>query len=496
MKTFRLILAGLVIGLLVLGCDTKQEVEKVEETATEQENPAQENGQGEEQEQPAVNNNEEPEPTNPDNPEEKPETPSPENPENTNEDPQPETPEEPQFDDPEAGLPKYEFLANEAPAALSATQKEQLSKLNSFAFSFAALMDGKKGNDSYVFSPVSLAYLLGMISEGADGATRREICTSLGFGPDSQQEINEFCRDLMVLASRAASKDEVLEIANVAVLNKDFKLLESYRKSVKNYYDASAFNLDFATQDVAGYVNRWASEHTNGVIEKVLNNVDPTTRAILMNALYFKAQWMIPFDEYYTAEGDFTGADGKVRKEMMMRSDPNEFKYAKQDGFSALRMEYGSSYVKAGNYCMYILLPDKGVSATQLLGKLDKSAWANIKSSLKSEYAYVKMPKFEVKLDENLNEMLSTLGINNMFLSSADFSRMSEEQLYVDYVKQVAKINVNETGTVAAAVSVAGMDGSTGLVPPKPVAFIADHPFLFAIEEKTTGTILFMGSYK
>lgn len=476
MKTFKLFLASLVIGLLVLGCDTKQEVEKVEEPVTEQENPAQENGQGEEPEQPAVNNNEEPEPSTPENSDEN------------------QTPE--QGNDPEAGLPKYEFLANEAPSALSAGQKEQLSKLNSFAFSFAALMDGKKGNDSYVFSPVSLAYLLGMIAEGADGATRQEICTSLGFGPDSQQEINEFCRDLMVLASKAASKDEVLQIANVAVLNKDFKLLESYRKSVKNYYDASAFNLDFATQDVAGYVNKWASEHTNGVIEKVLNNVDPTTRAILMNALYFKAQWMIPFDEYYTAEGDFTGADGKVRKEMMMRSDPNDFKYAKQDGFSALRMEYGSSYVKAGNYCMYILLPDKGVSATQLLGKLDKSAWAIMKSSLKSEYAYIKMPKFEVELDEVLNGVLATLGIKNMFSPAADFSRMSEESLFVDCVKQVAKINVNETGTVAAAVSVGMMASSTGLEPPKPVAFIADHPFLFAIEEKTTGTILFMGSYK
>ncbi|MCR5325155.1 MAG: hypothetical protein K6E37_00205 [Bacteroidales bacterium] len=478
MKTFRLILAGLVIGLLVLSCDKKQEIEKAGEpqTVIEQENPAQENGQGEEPEQPAVNNNEEPEPSTPENSDEN------------------QTPE--QGNDPEAGLPQYEFLANEAPSALSAAQKEQLSKLNAFAFSFAALMDEKKGNDSYVFSPVSLAYLLGMIAEGADGATRREICTSLGFGPDSQQEINEFCRDLMVLASKAASKDEVLQIANVAVLNKDFKLLESYRKSVKNYYDASAFNLDFATQDVAGYVNKWASEHTNGVIEKVLNNVDPTTRAILMNALYFKAQWMIPFDDYFTAEGEFTGADGKVRKEMMMRSDPNEFKYAKQDGFSALRMEYGSSYVKAGNYCMYILLPDKGVSATQLLGKLDKSAWANIKSSLKYEYAYIQMPKFEVELDEVLNGVLATLGIKNMFSPAADFSRMSEESLFVDCVKQVAKINVNETGTEAAAVSVGMMASSAGLEPPKPVAFIADRPFLFAIEEKTTGTILFMGSYK
>lgn len=480
MKTFKLFLAGLVIGLLVLGCDKKQEIEKAVEpqTTTELENPAQEdNGQGEEPEQPAVNNNEEPE------------TPTPQNPENN---------DEPQEDDPEAGLPSYDFLSSEAPAALTSAQKEKVSALNAFAFSFAGLMDGKKGNDSYVFSPVSLAYLLGMISEGADGATRQEICTSLGFGPDSQQEINEFCRDLMVLASKAASKDEVLQIANVAVLNNDFKLLESYRKSVKNYYDASAFNLDFATQDVAGYVNRWASKHTNGVIDKVLNDVDPATRAILMNALYFKAQWMIPFDDYFTAEGEFTGADGKVRKEMMMKSDSNlfRFRYAKMDGFSALRMEYGSSYVKEGNYCMYILLPDKGVSATQLQGKLDKSAWAKMKSSLKYEYAYIKLPKFEVELDEDLNDMLETLGIKKMFSSSANFSRMSEESLYVDYVKQVAKINVNETGTVAAAVSVAGMDGSTGLEPPKPVAFIADHPFLFAIEEKTTGTILFMGSYK
>ncbi len=477
MKTFKLFLAAIAIGLLVLGCDKKQEIEKVQEpqTATEQENPAQDNNQGETPEQPSTNNNEEPE------------TPTPQNPENN---------DEPQEDDPEAGLPSYDFLSSEAPAALTSAQKEKVSALNAFAFSFAGLMDEKKGNDSYVFSPVSLAYLLGMIAEGADGATRQEICTSLGFGPDSQQEINEFCRDLMVLASKAASKDEVLQIANVAVLNKDFKLLESYRKSVKNYYDASAFNLDFATQDVAGYVNKWASEHTNGVIEKVLNDVDPAIRAILMNALYFKAQWMIPFDDYFTAEGEFTGADGKVRKEMMMKSDPNDFMYAKQDGFSALRMEYGSSYVKAGNYCMYILLPDKGVSATQLLGKLDKNAWANMKSSLKSEYAYIKMPKFEVELDEVLNGVLATLGIKNMFSPAANFSRMSEESLFVDCVKQVAKINVNETGTEAAAVSVGMMASSAGPEPPKPVAFIADHPFLFAIEEKTTGTILFMGSYK
>ena len=155
MKFLKYILAAIAIGLLVLGCDTKQEVEKVEEQAIEQESPAQENGQGEEPEQPAVNNNEETEPSNPDNPEEKPETPSSENPddnqtpENTNEDPQPENPEEPEFDDPEAGLPAYEFLANEAPSALSTAQKEQLSKLNTFAFSFAGLMDEKKGNNKY-----------------------------------------------------------------------------------------------------------------------------------------------------------------------------------------------------------------------------------------------------------------------------------------------------------------------------------------------------------
>ena len=133
MKTFKLFLAGLVIGLLVLGCDKKQEIEKAGEpqTATEQENPAQEDSQGETPEQPSTNNNEEPE------------TPAPQEPGNN---------DEPQEDDPEAGLPSYDFLSSEAPAALTSAQKEKVSALNSFAFSFAGLMDGKKGNDSYVFS--------------------------------------------------------------------------------------------------------------------------------------------------------------------------------------------------------------------------------------------------------------------------------------------------------------------------------------------------------
>ena len=405
-------------------------------------------------------------------------------------DPNPGSPEEPS---------DYTFLSSGAPSSLSDAEKGKLAALNGFAFRFASLADKKAAQSSYVVSPTSLIYLLGLLSEGAAGSTRSEILDMLGFSGD-QQALNEFCRNLIVLSRASASKEESLEIANALVLNKDFQLLESYRETVKNYYDAYSCNKDFSQENVAEYINSWASRHTHERITKVLDDVPSSTMAILMNALYFKAQWALAFDDYFTKEERFTSASGAARKEQMMhRKDLyNKILFADGADYKAVRLAYGDPWREsAGNYAMTVILPSEGIGSEEFLSGLSGSKWAEMQASFSGEYVDLKLPRFEADFDETLNEIIKTLGAETMF-NTADFSNMSEKPVYVDMIKQVANITVNEVGTEAAAVSVATMEGASPGTPETPrfVEFYANRPFIFAITEQSTGAILFLGCYR
>lgn len=405
-------------------------------------------------------------------------------------------------DDPSKTNPdnsKYEFLSKDAPSALTKAELENVAKVNDFAFDFAAGIDKSEQNKSYVCSPVSMAYLLGMLSNGAVGTTRSEICSALGFGEEGQQELNEFCRDLMVVSAPAGNSDEVLELANTAVINKDFSLLESYKKSAKNYYDADICSKDFASENIAKYVNDWASDKTHGRIKKLLEQVPPTMQAIFINALYFKASWVDSFDKRSTKDETFVAESGVKRTEKMMYKR-EYIPYAAGSNFSMVNLSFGhkkDSWIEAGNYNMAVLLPNPGVSIQDVLNGLDGAAWSNAMAASSSSLVDLKLPRFEAEMDLNMNSVLKSLGINRIF-GDADFSAMTEKSVFVDQIKQVANISVDENGAEAAAASVAILAGSAGpgSETPKIIEFHCDRPFIFAITEQTTGAILFLGSYK
>ena len=393
----------------------------------------------------------------------------------------------------------YTFLSSGAPSSLSDADRDKLAALNGFAFRFAALADKKAAQGSYVVSPTSLIYLLGLLSEGAAGTTRSEILGMLGFS-GNQQALNEFCRNLIVLSRASATGEEALELANALVLNKDFPLRESYRETVKNYYDAYSCNKDFSQENVAEFVNAWASRHTHERITKVLDDVPSSTMAVLMNALYFKARWALAFDDYFTKEEKFTSASGETRKEQMMhRKDMySRILYSKGNDYDAVKLAYGDPWLESpGNYAMTVILPSEGVSSEEFLSGLSGNKWAAMQSSFSGEYVDLKLPRFEADFDETLNEILKTLGAESMF-STANFSNMSDIPVFVNLIKQVANITVNEVGTEAAAVSVATMEASSPGPPETPrfVEFYANRPFIFAITEQSTGAILFLGCYR
>ena len=476
------------LGLLLLGC------EKVKEGPEKNGNP--DNTEINTQ-QPETNNNEQAS-DNSDNPDD------PDNQENQgNQEEQPENGNsgngQNAIDIDESS--DYEFLASGAPSTMSASDKAKVAKVNEFALSFAGLVDEAKGGTSYVFSPVSLAYVLGMLSEGADGTTRQEIVDALGFEQGGQREIDEFCRNLIVLSSQESPGGEALELANAVVISQGFGLKESYKEVTKNYYDAFVTEKDFDTEDIVGYLNSWAAAHTHGRIEKIISELSPGAVAFFLNATYFKGSWYNQFDEYFTKSEDFTTSSGGKRKEQLMhRKDlDGRTAYAKGLGYSAVRLPYGNPETGAiGNCAMTVILPDTGKSVNDILGSLEKDAWGNLQSSFSNEYVDLKLPRFDIKFDESLNDILASLGISTMFSPWADFSNMTEWDVFVSFVKQVANITVDERGTEAAAVTIAGMVGASSPDEQAPqfIQFYANRPFLFAITEKTTGAILFLGCYQ
>lgn len=377
---------------------------------------------------------------------------------------------------------KYSFNASAASTTLTKAEEAMVVASNDFGFRIASGI----GDKSFIFSPLSASILLGMLGEGAEGETAAEISRVLGFGDAGRQQVNEFSRNMMVIADK--SSEAVVRIANAIILNKGYTLKESYVKAVREYYDAKAVTLDFANPSTLRYINSWASEKTNGLIPELLKEVDPGAFSYLMDALYFKGSWVEEFDEE-REEKDFFKEDGSKSKVKMMCARMGHYQYCKTPEAQAVGIDY-----KGGNYRMSIILPSDGNKVSDVLSALGEGLWEEIVSSFSFTPALIFMPSFETASEVPLKSILQSMGVSHAF-SNADFSRMTDYSVAVDDIFQKAKIKVDKYGTEAAAVTVAVMKETAMPMPEDPVVFKADHPFIYLITERTTGSILFLGVF-
>ena len=384
---------------------------------------------------------------------------------------------------------------------LSETQKGYVRAGNAMAFRFLKqLYEGK----NLVCSPLSLQYALAMTANGASGETLQEFIDFLGYGSDGIDALNAYSKILLEQLP-AVDLDVTLKVTDALLVNKEYPLLPSFRKTVEEAYYAAVDNMDFADPVlIAARINEWASRNTNGFIDNVLDpdEISADAVAFLMNALYFKAMWAgseeAPmFPEYNTFEEEFKLSGGNTIT-MQMMHNMRYHRYAEMDGFKVLALPYAGS-----KYYMFILLPDKN-DLEGLLDKLQTVSWSDIQKSFKQDAeVYVKLPKFEVENKFELSNVLKALGVKRAFQAGlAQFDRMFARigGFHIGKVIQKARISVAEWGTEAAAVTVVeirdGAAGPPGDEPePKRIYFYADHPFVFAIGESTSGTILFEGVF-
>ena len=325
---------------------------------------------------------------------------------------------------------------------------------------------------------------LGMTMNGAAGATFSAMRQTLGFGALSQPEVNAAYAGLIrQLYARAGTKVQ-FALANSVWFDKQFTPLPTFIDTVKYYFDAAAQQLDFRSATAPQTISQWAADKTNGRIKDLIQQIDPAEVMFLVNAVYFKAPWSKEFDPKRTNTGSFTRADG-TRVNVSMMSREGIFRAASTSDGVAVELPYADSA-----YSIVLWMAPEGQPASAAGAILSNGKWAQMVSALRDEDLVLFLPKFHIEYALGLNDLLTSLGMGiALDPNHADFSRIAgSNNLYISRVFQKTFMDVNEQGTEAAAATSVGV--SLTAMPPS-ISF--DRPFMFAVRERSSGTILFEG---
>ena len=329
-----------------------------------------------------------------------------------------------------------------------------------------------------------------MTYEGAVGQTAEEIQTVFHF-PESDILQPNFAA--LYNSINKQDNEYTLNTGNALWVQQDYQLLQTYLTTVEKYYGGKAVNLDFIakTEKSRQIINSFIEQQTNDKIKDLMPDgiLNEYTRIVLTNAIYFKGTWAIPFDTEDTLDEDFTTINDEIIKVPMMYLSPEDalLPYAETDNVQILEMPYEGEEIS-----MIILLP-KEQSLDALERSLTIEQLHELKSMLSKEEVEVYLPKFKFETKYFMKEDLSALGMPTAFTYDADFSKMAgTTDLFIQDVIHQAFIEVNEEGTeAAAATAVVGVTASEPILI-NPI-FRADHPFIFIIQQKETGAILFIG---
>jgi serine protease inhibitor len=337
-----------------------------------------------------------------------------------------------------------------------------------------------------MISPLSVSLALAMLYNGAEGNTKRQMEEILHKSNLSAEDINQSYK-LMVEGLSSHDPKVELSISNAIFYRNTFAVKPDFISTNQNFYQAEVSGLDFTnTTQTLETVNGWVNTKTKGKIDKIIEEVSDNAVMYLLNAIYFNGEWKYRFDSKETFDMTFRKEDQSTIQVPTMQIE-NPFNYLSNENFKLLEMPYGS-----GKYSMLIFLPEDGRTTDDVISQLSADNVNDWISKMTEQKKKVYLPKFEFKFDDSLVDELETLGMTDAFnASAANLSGISDKaQLVVSEVKHKSYIKVDERGTEAAAVT--GITIEVTSVGPDN-SFRVDHPFVFAIREKDTQAILFIG---
>ena len=386
-----------------------------------------------------------------------------------------------------------------APTAEAADLGQLVRGNNAFAFDlYRALSDGEY---NLFFSPFSISQALVMTSAGARGETLRQMEATLHYRLPQSELHPAFNALDLTLASRGkeprgAPNDGTdggqyfrLNIANAIWGQDGYHFLPEFLDVLAEHYGAGMMAMDFvgAPDESRVRINDWVAEETEGKVKDLLppGMIDPTTRLVLTNAIYFNASWLWQFNPMDTEVRPFHLAEGGTVKVPMM-TETNGYGYARGDGYQVVDVPYSW-----GELSMTILLPDEG-GMREFQGSLSSVLLDQIMASIETVPVTLTMPLFEFESEFRLGDTLAEMGMPDAFAAAADFSGMTDSRdPWISEVVHKAFVSVDEEGTEAAAAT--GVNMLLGGFGEDTIAVTVDRPFIFLIRDTGTGAVLFLG---
>jgi serine protease inhibitor len=373
------------------------------------------------------------------------------------------------------------------PRQVTDTEQRLIDSFNKFGINLLKEIsrEGERGN--VFISPLSVSMALGMTYNGAAGTTESAMRETLEFDDLTLEEINEAYGSLIELLS-GLDPNVQFQLANSIWYRLGYTFKQDFIDRNQTYFNAVVRGLNFGDPGASVTINNWVGDNTGGRIEEIVPEViDPLTVMFLINAIYFKGAWTYEFDPGDTEDDTFRLSNGTAVSCRMM-NQIDEFRYFQGNGFEAIDLPYGD-----GDFSMVVILPSESKNNVDtIIDALDQETWRAWLASFEEAEGHLQLPKFTVTYEEVLNDVLTGMGMGVAFEpATADFTGMYEgwERLYISSVKHKTFVNVDEEGTEAAAVTSVEV-GATGI---SGFWMRVDRPFLFAIRDSHSQTILFIG---
>ncbi len=375
------------------------------------------------------------------------------------------------------------------PVDLTCISEQQVPQLsrdnNTFGFEMLKKLQSNDPDGNLFISPLSIAAALSMTLNGAAGDTKTDMQQTMQLSDWEIQQLNSAWSCLLEVLPQL-DEDVDVNIANSIWYRQGFTVRPEFLDANTQNYDSEVAALNFGDPSALTTINGWVDQKTNGLIETILDEIPANAVMYLINAIYFKGAWRKEFDPQYTTDATFYLENGSQQPIKMMTHGQTTLPYFTTSTFEAVDLAYADSI-----FSMSIFLPKVGVSVNELANTLSQNNWNTWLDSFQPQEMFFSMPKFKMEYKEKLNRSLTQLGMGIAFGPGADFSGINGTGgLYIDEAIHKSFIEVNEEGTEAAAVTSIGIVETS--MPSIPI-FYADRPFLFAIRENKTGSILFFG---
>ena len=372
---------------------------------------------------------------------------------------------------------------------LNETETEIAANSPAFAVDLLRAVDGTfENNDKYVVSPLSASLALSMAMNGADGETYDQIADAMSLGDYSLDEINNYNKKLIDGLGKL-DKQAKLTVANSVWLNEGFYPLETFNQQMIKYYAATSEVLDFSSSNAVNTINNWVSNETNGLIPQLYEYLIDGTQFVLADAFYFKCPWYKKFDVKNTKVDKFYAYDGTVQDVEFMTTKNVPYQYYSEDNkFRIFSLYLGKN--KA--FSMDFVETAYDVTIEECVEMLDNGKLAEAyKNSYKREgYSTFTIPKLNIDVNEVLDDALIAMGVKDAYDDKkADFSKLTDERIYLLEVRQANVFSIDEDGGEAATAT--GVQGGDVSAPMEHC--IMNRPFLFFVRENKTNTILYAG---